>query len=207
MGKGRGHTCGQGLDLDLKALISEAANYHDKGIKANDAIDAVFDYMLERLNNYYHDQNISADVRDAVLSLKPCRPLDIHNRVYAVTEFRKLDAAESLAAANKRIGNILKKVEGKIADKVDKTLLQDDAEKVLNDKLDTLQDTVQTAINETRYQDALNQLADLREPVDKFFDDVMVMTDDEALKNNRIALLNQLHSLFMQVADISRLQG
>jgi glycyl-tRNA synthetase beta chain len=73
--------------------------------------------------------------------------------------------------------------------------------------LNTLKDTVQTAINEARYQDALNQLANLREAVDTFFDDVMVMTDDEALKNNRIALLNQLHGLFMQVADISRLQG
>lgn len=197
----------QNLDLDLKALITEAAGYHDKSIKANDAIDAVFDYMLERLNNYYHDQGISADVRDAVLSLKPCRPLDIHNRVFAVTEFRKLDAAESLAAANKRIGNILKKVEGKIAQSVDSKLLQEAAETALNDKLDTLKGTVQTAINEARYQDALYQLADLRDNVDTFFDDVMVMTDDEALKNNRIALLNQLHGLFMQVADISRLQG
>ena len=163
--------------------------------------------MLERLNSYYQDQNITADVRDAVLSLKPSKPLDIHNRIYAVSEFRKLEAAESLAAANKRIGNILKKVEGKIANKVNSKLLQDDAEKVLNDKLNTLTDTVQTAINEARYQDALNELANLREPVDKFFDDVMVMADDEKLKNNRIALLNQLHSLFMQVADISRLQG
>ena len=197
----------QELDLDLKALITEAAKHHDKSIKAKDAIDSVFDYMLERLNNYYQDQDITADVRDAVLSLKPSRPLDIHNRIHAVSEFRKLDAAESLAAANKRIGNILKKVESKIAAKVNAKLLQDDAEKALNDKLNTLQDTVQTAINEARYQDALNELANLREPVDKFFDDVMVMADDKKLKNNRVALLNQLHGLFMQVADISRLQG
>ncbi|MGD8483844.1 MAG: glycine--tRNA ligase subunit beta [Thioalkalispiraceae bacterium] len=197
----------QKLDLDLYSLIQQAANNHDKSIKASDAVDAVFDYMLERLNAYYKDQDISADVRDAVLSLRPHKPLDIHNRVYAVTEFRKHHAAESLAAANKRIGNILKKVSGKIADQVDENLLQDAAEKTLNDKLNTLKDTVQNAINEARYHDALNELASLRESVDSFFDDVMVMTDDEALKNNRIALLNQLHGLFMQIADISRLQG
>jgi len=197
----------QKLDLDLKVLISKAASHHDKSIKADKTVNAVFDYMLERLNSYYQDQNISADVRDSVLSLKPAKPLDIDQRIHAVSEFRKLDAAESLAAANKRIGNILKKVKGKLPEKVNNKLFQDDAEKTLNDNLVTLKDTVQAAINEARYQDALNQLADLHEPVDKFFDDVMVMADDEALKNNRIALLNQLHGLFMQVADISRLQG
>jgi len=195
------------LDVDLKALISQAASYHDKGINAEKSIDSVFDYMLERLNNYYQDQDITADVRDAVLSLKPAKPLDIDQRIHAVNAFRKLDAAESLAAANKRMSNILKKITGKLPNKVNDKLLQDDAEKTLSNVLNTVKDTVQKAINDARYQDALSELSTLRKPVDQFFDDVMVMADDEKLKNNRIALLNQLHCLFMQIADISKLQN
>ena len=197
----------QKLDLDLKSLIQHAAEQHDASIKATQAVDAVFDYMLERLNSYYQDQGISPDVRDAVLSIKPVKPLDIDHRMHAVNDFRKLDAAESLAAANKRIGNILKKVDGHLPAQVDESLLQEAAEQNLFKRLQSLADSVQSAINNAQYPVALNQLADLREDVDHFFDKVMVMADDEKLKQNRIALLNQLHGLFMQIADISRLQG
>ncbi len=197
----------QKLDLDLHALISEAAGYHDKSIKATDAISAVFAFMLDRLNAYYKDQGIRHDVSDAVLCLQPRRPLDIDQRMHAVMDFCSLPAASSLAAANKRIGNILKKVSDKVNDNVATALLQDTAEKALYVQLTTLDTTVQKHINRRDYQAALTELANLRENVDLFFDEVMVMADDEKIKHNRIAILHRLHALFLQVADISRLQA
>ena len=194
------------LDLDLAHLIKIAATQHDPIIKALDAETAVLDFMLDRLNAYYLDKGIRPDVLDAVLSTKPTKPLDINNRLLAVDAFRQGVEAESLAAANKRIGNILKKVKGEIPSKVDDALLQEKAEKDLHQTLTKLDDKVQSLIDAAKYQDALSELSTLREIVDQFFDDVMVMADDEALKNNRIALLHKLHGLFLQIADISKLQ-
>ena len=194
------------LDLDLLHLIKIAATQHDASIKASEAEMAVLDFMLDRLNAYYLDQGIHPDVLDAVLSTKPTKPLDINNRLLAVDAFRQRAEAESLAAANKRIGNILKKIKGDLPTTIDEQLLQEDAEKKLNDVLTTLDDKVQSLIDAANYQEALAELSTLRESVDQFFDDVMVMADDEALKNNRIALLNKLHNLFLQIADISKLQ-
>lgn len=196
----------QRLDLDLHSLISEAAAHHDKAINANDAIATVFNYMLDRLNAYYKDQGIRHDVSDAVLCLQPHRPLDIDQRMHAVAAFRSLPAADSLAAANKRISNILKKVTGKLPEKINASVLQDAAEKALYEQLKALDTKVQADIDKGDYQAALTELASLRENVDLFFDQVMVMAEDDTLKTNRIAILNRLHGLFMQVADISRLQ-
>ena len=162
--------------------------------------------MLDRLHAYYLDKGIHPDVLAAVLSTKPTKPLDINNRLLAVDAFRQRAEAESLAAANKRIGNILKKVKGALPNKINNDLLQEKAEKDLSQRLTKLDDKVQSLIYDAKYQDALAELSTLRESVDQFFDDVMVMADDEALKNNRIALLNKLHSLFLQIADISKLQ-
>ncbi len=194
------------LDLDLHHLTEVAASQHDKAIKPEQAVEAVLAFMLDRLHAYYLDKGIHADVLDAVISTRPTRPLDINNRLLAVAAFRQLPEAESLAAANKRIGNILKKIEGTLPDNIDETQLQEAAEKALYTTLNQLDDKVQTLIDKADYQQALAALSTLREPVDAFFDDVMVMVDDEALKNNRIALLNKLHGLFLQIADISRLQ-
>ena len=194
------------LDLDLLHLIKIAANQHDKGINPSSSESDVLHFMLDRLHAYYLDKGIHPDVLDAVISTKPTKPLDINNRLLAVDAFRQRAEAESLAAANKRIGNILKKVEGDLPSKITEKLLQEDAEKKLYDVLTTLEDKVQSLIYDAKYQDALAELSTLREAVDKFFDDVMVMADDEKLKNNRIALLNKLHSLFLQIADISKLQ-
>lgn len=194
------------LDLDLSHLIKIAASQHDASIKASDAENSVLDFMLDRLNAYYLDKGILPDVLDAVLSTKPTKPLDINNRLLAVDAFRQGTEAESLAAANKRIGNILKKVKGNLPTAVDEKLLQENAEKKLHDVLTTLDDKVQNFIDTAKYQEALTELSSLHESVDQFFDDVMVMADDESLKNNRIALLNKLHSLFLQIADVSKLQ-
>ena len=195
------------LNLDLLHLIKVAATQHDVSIKAIDAETGVLDFMLDRLHAYYLDKGIHPDVLDAVLSTKPTNPLDINNRLLAVDAFRQRAEAESLAAANKRIGNILKKIKGDLPIEVDEKLLRENAEKALYQTLTELDDKVQSLIDEAKYQDALAELSTLRESVDQFFDDVMVMTDDEALKNNRIALLNKLHGLFLQIADISKLQG
>ena len=194
------------LDLDLMHLIKVAAKQHDASIKAPAAEAAVLDFMLDRLHAYYLDKDIRPDVLDAVISTKPTRPLDINNRLLAVEAFSQRTEATSLAAANKRIGNILKKVKGNLPGKIDEKLLQENAEKQLHKVLTTIDDKVQKFIDSAKYQDALAELSTLRESVDQFFDDVMVMADDENLKNNRIALLNKLHGLFLQIADISKLQ-
>lgn len=195
------------LDIDLSFLIQQAAAQYNQNINAATAETAVFEFMLDRLTAYYIDQGIRPDVLDAVLSTKPTKPLDINNRLHAVNEFRLLDEAKSLAAANKRIGNILKKVEGNISNTVDESLLEENAEKELYKLLNTLDEKVQGFIDQANYKKALSELAALRKTIDQFFDDVMVMAEDVKLKNNRIALLNILHGLFLQIADISRLQG
>ena len=194
------------LDLDLLHLIKIASKQHVSGIKPADAEPDVLEFMLDRLHAYYLDKGIRPDVLDAVISTKPTKPLDINNRLLAVDAFRQRAEAESLAAANKRIGNILKKIKGELPTNVDEKLLQEDAEKNLYKALTTLNDKVQSLIDDTKYQEALAELSTLRESVDQFFDGVMVMADDETLKNNRIALLNKLHGLFLQIADISKLQ-
>ncbi len=193
------------LDIDLKELLTQAAANFDKKIEAAKAIPLVFDYCLDRLSAYYHDQNIEVDVIQSVLAIKPTNPVDLNKRVHAVNAFMALPAAKSLAAANKRSGNILKKIKGELPSSINEKLLSDDAEKIFFATLNNLSDKVQQSIKASEYEQALNQLAELREPVDAFFDNVMVMDDDEAVRNNRIALLNNLRNLFMQIADLSKL--
>jgi glycyl-tRNA synthetase beta chain len=195
------------LDLDLRELLQQSAHSFDKGIDSNSAIEPVNEFILDRLKAYYKDKSIRPDVLDAVVSIKPSRPCDIDARIQAVAEFRNLAEAESLAAANKRIGNILKKVEGALPNQVDANVFVEAEETALFDQLSKLTASVSPLLEGAQYNEALSQLAGLRSPVDNFFDKVMVMADDMKLRNNRIAMLNQLHSLFMQVADISRLQG
>ncbi|HEB55379.1 MAG TPA: glycine--tRNA ligase subunit beta [Gammaproteobacteria bacterium] len=195
------------LDLDLRSLLETAAKYFSVEINASAAIDQVLSFILDRLQAYYQDKNIKADVLDAVISIQPTCPLDIDQRIQAVSRFRELPEAESLAAANKRIGNILKKVTGTLPETIDPSALLEAEEKTLYEILAGLSNEVQTQLQENQYEQALTLLAQLRDPVDRFFDKVMVMAEDEKLRNNRIALLNQLHSLFMQVADVSRLQN
>ena len=151
------------------------------------------------------DNNISNNIFESVLALGPARPLDFHRRIHAASKFTSLPEAESLAAANKRIQNILKQNESAIASKVDENLLEEDAEKLLVTALNDINKEVQPMLVNHDYDNTLRKLAELRIPVDKFFDDVMVMCDDEALKLNRLALLNQINKLFLTTADISKL--
>ncbi|WP_445402152.1 glycine--tRNA ligase subunit beta [Zobellella sp. An-6] len=196
----------KGYDLDLVALIEQArALYGDKLSNAQVA-DEVLDFMLGRFRAWYQDQGHEVDVIQAVLARKPTRPADFDARVRAVSRFRQLEAAAALAAANKRVGNILAKFDGDIPAEVNPALLQDEAEKVLAGQLAELSARLAPLFATAAYDNALSELAALREGVDSFFDQVMVMADDEAIRLNRLALLNQLRNLFLQIADISLLQ-
>ncbi len=193
------------LSLDLKALLEKSATTLKDKVDAADAIDETFKYIMERLPAYYKDQGIDAETVASVASLRPNYPLDFDNRVKAVAEFKTLPEAHSLAASNKRISNILKKVDGDIAEKVNEALLQEPAEQSLYQSVKAQQDKLEPLFESGDYSSALKSLASLRDDVDGFFDGVMVMTDDETLKNNRLALLNQLRNLFLNIADLSRL--
>ncbi|WP_409421473.1 glycine--tRNA ligase subunit beta [Pseudaeromonas sp. ZJS20] len=194
------------LDLDLAGLVAKAVELYGDKLSNAKVADDVIDFMLARFRASYQDEGISADVIMAVLARRPTRPLDFDRRVKAVNHFRGLDAAEALAAANKRVSNILAKVEGTLPELIDSNLLQDASEQALAAKVTQLQTELAPCFAAGDYQQALTALAALREPVDAFFDKVMVMAEDPALRNNRLALLTQLRNLFLQVADISVLQ-
>ena len=195
-----------GYNLDLTDLIGKAKELLSDKL-TNDNVEAdVIDFMLGRFRAWYQDAGFSVDIIQAVLARRPTKPADFDQRVKAVSHFRELEAAEALAAANKRVGNILAKFDGDLPAEIDLTLLQEDAEKALAENVEVMTEALEPAFATGNYQEALSKLADLREPVDAFFDNVMVMADDEALKKNRLTLLNNLRNLFLQIADISLLQ-
>lgn len=195
------------LPLDLKALLRAAAEQHGSNIaNASDTVDSTFAYMVERFRAWYEEDQIAAEVFHAVQAKQLSEPLDIHNRVLAVNAFSALPEAEALAAANKRVSNILAKADVQSGQAgVDGALLQEPAEQALAAQLAAKSDEVAPLFAANDYAGTLAALASLRGAVDDFFDNVMVMADDDALRNNRIALLNQLRQLFLQVADISLL--
>lgn len=201
------------LKLDLHEVISKALSLYDG--KVEQCADQIQTFILERLRPWYQGQGFSPDVIQAVLAGRGVDDahiviytnlLDVDRRIKAVSHFRTLDAALALAAANKRVSNILAKVEGELPTAVKPELLVDAAEKALATQVAELQAELAPLFAAGDYQAALTRLAALREPVDTFFNEVMVMADDEALKANRLALLNNLRNLFLQVADISLLQ-
>ncbi len=193
------------LPLDLQT-VCEWAEQNFTVLTENNTASTVVDYMLERFRAHYDEQGIGAEVYLAVHARRPTRPLDFDRRVKAVETFRQLPEAQALAGANKRVSNILTKQGGdSIGESVNNALLQDASEKTLAAKVDELADKVLPLFEQGDYASALTSLANLREPVDTFFDEVMVMADDEAVRNNRLALLNRLRNLFLRVADISLL--
>lgn len=196
------------LPLDLKALLASAANGYGEGTKAAAAVDAVFEYMTDRLPGYYSDRGLGGDVVDAVLATGSAIPADIDRRVLAVGEFRRLDAAGALAAANKRIRNILKKAPGEAgANAIVAAALVEPAERRLAQRIETMQSMIEPLLAAKDYAGVLGTLAELRTDVDAFFAAVMVMADDPGLRANRIAILRGVATLFLTVADISRLQS
>ena len=197
----------QQLDLDLETLLNAAADALEQKIDARSAVNDVFVYIMDRLLGYYQDKGVDVDLIDAVLATRPTRLLDLDQRIKACQAFRSLPEASSLAAANKRISNILKKTDEDIPEQVDISQLVDNAEKKLATVLNELNTEVVPLMEAGDYTPALTRLAALRESVDAFFDEVMVMVDDDALRTNRLALLRNLSSLFLRVADLSRLQS
>ncbi|HDI3230363.1 TPA: glycine--tRNA ligase subunit beta [Vibrio cholerae] len=195
-----------GYQLDLVDLIAKAKSLFGDRLTNSNVEQEVIEFMLGRFPTWYQDAGFSIDIIQAVLARNPTKPADFDQRVKAVSHFRALEEAEALAAANKRVGNILAKYDGELGEEIDLALLQEDAEKALAEAVEIMAEALEPAFATGNYQEALSKLAGLRAPVDAFFDNVMVMADDEALKKNRLTLLNKLRNLFLQIADISLLQ-
>ncbi len=199
------------LALDLSQSIDRAVAGLPPGLAQAGLAQEVFEFMLERLRAYYlgggkaQDEALEPTIFEAVLARRPAQPLDFDQRVQAVRQFLTLDAAESLAAANKRIANILRQA-GTVGEQVDPQLLKLPAEQALHGALSGVQDEVRALLDAREYSAALQKLAALREPVDVFFEQVMVMDEDAAVRSNRLALLGQMQGLFGHTADLSLLQ-
>jgi len=191
------------LDIDFEEVANFAAELFGDKLTNEAVITDVIDFMLGRFQAYYQEQNIKVEMIRAVEIKRPTSALDFERRLKAVVNFAELEAAVALAAANKRVNNILSKNGQSSFSSIDNALLTDDAEKVLVAEIDKLDADVTVAFAKGDYAAGLNQLAALREPIDNFFDNVMVMADDEAVKNNRLAVLGKLQGLFMFTADIS----
>ena len=196
------------LTVDLRTLLEKSGDTLKDKVDASAAIDPTYQYIMERLRAYYQDQGVSHDVIDAVSAMHVESPLDFEQRVKAVSTFKTLPEAVPLAAANKRIANLLKKLDGKTPpDTVDTGLFVEAQEQALFDAIAKQQDNLKPLLADKDYTQALSSLAAIRPEVDAFFDGVMIMSDDESLKQNRLALLNSLRGMFLQVADLSSLQG
>lgn len=195
------------LALNLVVLIEQALkNYQGKIDNLAKTFTDVMEFINARYRAMYTEQGVAVDTIVAVQAINPHMPLDFDERIRAVQAFRSLPQAQSLAEANKRVANILAKADGQVSDKVDESLLAEDAEKALFKAVQNAQTTTKPLQEKADYQGILTELASLATPLTTFFADVMVNTDDEKLKNNRLALLKQVRSLFLSVADIGELQ-
>ncbi|NNM01425.1 MAG: glycine--tRNA ligase subunit beta, partial [Gammaproteobacteria bacterium] len=198
------------LDIDLQPLLAQAVEALPAGLlSAADAqalADRVMAFLLDRLRAYYADRGVTNDTVEAVLARHPTSPRDIDLRMHAVTGFRAMPEAASLAQANKRAGNLLRKAGAAQRHDIDPSRLADAAERELLDAMNGMQDTLAPRLAGQDYAGVLVELAGLKNVVDHFFDSVMVMDEDPDIRANRLALLARLHDMFLQVADISSLK-
>ena len=194
------------LTLNIRELLDTAVASLQDRITGDNVASDVYSFLMERLKVLLADEGVSSQLFESVVAVKPRTLPDLDARIQAVSSFLELPEAEALSAANKRIRNILRKSDDEIPPQVDAQLLQDQTEKTLFEVLQAKQQEISPFLKDGDYRSALAALAELRTPVDKFFDDVMVNVDDAALRRNRLALLQALANLFLQVADISRLQ-
>ena len=194
------------LSLNLQQLLQEATSALGKLVENDQLVQEVYDFMLERLKGIYLELGFSVNTFEAVAAVRPDSIADFDRRIQAVVAFEQLPEAESLAAANKRIRNILRKAGELPPDAVDPDLFEGDEERALHDQITAKREQVKSLLQALDYEGVLISLAELRHPVDHFFDQVMVMTEDTAVRRNRLALLDRLGALFLGVADISRLQ-
>ncbi|WP_377895487.1 glycine--tRNA ligase subunit beta [Alteromonas sp. R78001] len=195
------------LPLDLEALVAKAGEVYGNKLSNQDFQTQVVDFVLARFVAVLQDQGIAIDVIQAVSARRPTQPSDYVARVNAVAEFKQLEEAQALAAANKRVANILAKqgVDSSVNASIDESLLSEYAEKALYSALISAESVVTTAVATQNYTKILSTMATLRSAIDSFFDDVMVMAEDDAVKQNRLALLSLLRQLFLTTADISLL--
>lgn len=192
------------LGLDLADLVKKSISLYD-GLLAEDTKTQVISFIQGRYRAFYQDQGISTPVILSVLAVSPSSPLDFHQRVHAVSKFQQQEAAQSLAEANKRVANILAKNAEEVPEEVEGDLLEEEAEQVLAGAIVAAYEETSVKLDHYDYEGALNVLAELNTPVNNFFDQVMVMTENQTLRKNRLALLSFLRDLFLQVADISEL--
>jgi len=193
------------LDLDLVSLIKESISLFGDKLSNENTAENVLDFIMGRFRAFYQEQGIAVDVIQAVLAKKPSAPLDFDKRIKAVSYFGELAEAETLAAANKRVGNILAKFDGQLYEEFKSELASEQAEKDLAEVFQSINLKVSPLMADKNYQAALSELAQLKTPIDTFFDNVMVMSDDEAVKINRLTLLNEIRNSFFAIADISLL--
>ena len=202
-----------GFDADLPALINQAIVMQPANDAAPDTAAELLSFVMERLRAWYIDGQapgfapgeVTVEMFESVLARAPASPLDFHQRLQAVQQFMNMDSAISLAAANKRIANILKQAESVGSTTVDIKLFDAKEERLLHDAVAAVIPGHKTDLAARNYESALLRLAELRDPVDGYFDQVMVMTEDSKLRSNRLAQLGQLRKLFLDVADISRI--
>lgn len=192
-------------DVDFVPLIKAAADAQPVSTDP-ETRNAVFDFIFERLRVHYLEQDIPHDVISAVMARRPGSPLDFDRRLRALLNFRQSSSWEALAAANKRIHNILKQAEPNNTP-TDPDRFEEDAEKAVFSAMSNIAPEVESALFQRDYSRAMFHLAHLREPVDRFFDEVMVMADDPAVRANRLSLLAQMREMFLGVADLSCLQN
>jgi glycyl-tRNA synthetase beta chain len=194
------------LDLDIADLIEQGVAAYGGVLSNKHVTHDVIDFIMGRFAAYYQEQNISQDVIQAVLAKKPTSPLDFDKRIKAVSHFKTLPEASALAAANKRVGNILAKFEGKLASEFSAAKATEKAEVELARVFIELTNKIVPLQQTKDYQAVLTELALLKAPIDDFFDNVMVMVDDESVKINRLTLLKEIRNSFYNIADISVLQ-
>jgi len=194
------------LDIDLSTLLDEVSQAYPETISSQADIPVLLKFIEDRYKGYLLDRDISADVFDSVSAIKVNNPYDFYLRVQAVKHFAELPEAKSLAAANKRISNILKKNKLQSNLSIDSDLFAEDSERSLFDSITAIETQLNDLLKQRDYTQYLIVLSGLHQQIDEFFDNVMVLCDDENLKNNRIALVSSIHSLFIKIADLSLLQ-
>lgn len=193
----------KGLELDLGATVEFAVRQYGSKVKAAGLAPQVLEFIFDRLRARYEDEGVDVSVYQAVRAVNPLSPLDFDQRVQAVQAFRKLPEAEALAAANKRVSNLLSKADGQVASSIEAHYFDTPAEFTLNAAIQKADNAVQPLAQSRQYREALAQLASLRTPVDAFFEAVLVNAEDPKVRANRYALLARLRGLFLGVADIS----
>ncbi|OGT34331.1 MAG: glycine--tRNA ligase subunit beta [Gammaproteobacteria bacterium RIFCSPHIGHO2_02_FULL_39_13] len=195
------------IEVDLSVLLTESKKLYTTALTNHAVVKEAHEFILTRLKSWYIEQGVSVEVFESVSVCQPASLIDFDHRVKAVLQFQKLPEAASLAAANKRVSNILKKLDKKEFKKTNTTLFEFPAEHELAKQLAERTKIVDALYDKTDYEKALTELSALKEPIDQFFDSVMIMVDDEKKKQNRLALLASIRTLFTKVADISLLSS